>query len=219
MWAVTGILQARIFDFELFAAGVTEHALWRIECVVAGTVALLCLICLWETASLPLPSPMVKQSRVRLHTPEEHEKTSCSSCQASSEHFDAHLHNMRESYLDTHNVCCMTRKALWRAIQKCRSGHVICVFSLGGLDWLLLCLFNLSLCLAEHWCLSFRLENLEFSHHHLFSVEHVLASRLAQYYKAYSLRREKNNVAFLTERVSVNWRLVALCIRVYMYSE
>lgn len=40
-----------------------------------------------------------------------------------------------------------------------------------------------------------------FTHHHLFSREHVLATRLTQLFSQHTQRRAKNLVAFLTDKV------------------
>ena len=56
-------------------------------------------------------------------------------------------------------------------------------------------------CAAEQWRLSINIEFLNFTHHHLFGVEHVLASRLLQYYDAYKLRKLKGHVQYFTDKV------------------
>jgi coiled-coil and C2 domain-containing protein 2A len=42
-----------------------------------------------------------------------------------------------------------------------------------------------------------------FSHHHLFSPEHVLSTRLAELYTEYTLRKRKNMADFLTDKVRI----------------
>jgi coiled-coil and C2 domain-containing protein 2A len=44
---------------------------------------------------------------------------------------------------------------------------------------------------------------ISFSHHHLFSREHVLAQRLTQLFDQYIARKNKNMTEFLTEKVSL----------------
>lgn len=44
-----------------------------------------------------------------------------------------------------------------------------------------------------------------FTHHHLFSREHVLATRLSQLYNQYSLRCNKNLAHFLTDKVTISY--------------
>ena len=64
-----------------------------------------------------------------------------------------------------------------------------------------------------------------FQHHHLFSGEHVLASRLTKDYEEYLLRRQKKTVEYLGEKVHVcckfwfNWLLLEVCVwLLYRYS-
>ena len=45
------------------------------------------------------------------------------------------------------------------------------------------------------------INSLEFSHHHLFSKEHVLAGKLFDLYEQYYIRKKKNMTEFLREKV------------------
>ncbi|XP_065174860.1 coiled-coil and C2 domain-containing protein 2A-like [Sycon ciliatum] len=54
---------------------------------------------------------------------------------------------------------------------------------------------------SRQWCLTLNVDSVRFSHHPLFSVEHVLASRLLQYFSAYTLRKAKNSINFLTDKL------------------
>ena len=45
------------------------------------------------------------------------------------------------------------------------------------------------------------INSISFSHHHLFSKEHVLASRLKELYQLYALKEENCIVDYLNERV------------------
>lgn len=45
------------------------------------------------------------------------------------------------------------------------------------------------------------INSISFTHHHLFSREHVLAAKLTHLFEQYVVRRRKNMVGFLTEKV------------------
>ena len=55
-----------------------------------------------------------------------------------------------------------------------------------------------------------------FSHHHLFSREHVLSSRLTQLYSQYTTRYNRNMVNLLTDKVC---RPVLTCVLCCFYVE
>jgi coiled-coil and C2 domain-containing protein 2A len=55
---------------------------------------------------------------------------------------------------------------------------------------------------AGFYQLDVDINSLTFSHHHLFSREHVLATRLSQLYEEYLDRQKKNMAEYLTEKVS-----------------
>jgi coiled-coil and C2 domain-containing protein 2A len=57
---------------------------------------------------------------------------------------------------------------------------------------------------AGQYQLDVDVNSVTFTHHHLFSREHVLASRLTQLFSNYTLRRNKNMVHFLTDKVGKN---------------
>lgn len=46
------------------------------------------------------------------------------------------------------------------------------------------------------------INSIAFTHHHYFSREHVLATRLNELYNQYLLRRKKNMTDYLTEKVN-----------------
>ena len=54
---------------------------------------------------------------------------------------------------------------------------------------------------AAHYQLDVDLSTLTFTHHPLFSKEHVLASRLQQYYKQYTERRRKAMSSHYSDKV------------------
>lgn len=57
---------------------------------------------------------------------------------------------------------------------------------------------------AGYYQLDVDINSLSFSHHHLFSREHVLATRLSQLYEEYMDRQKKNMAEYLSEKVSKN---------------
>ena len=65
--------------------------------------------------------------------------------------------------------------------------------------------------LGRRYQLDLDLNRLEFSHHHLFSREHVLASRLKSLFAEYTSRNRNDIVLYYTERVSgtmrVSWKI------------
>ena len=52
-----------------------------------------------------------------------------------------------------------------------------------------------------HYQLDVDVNSISFTHHHLYSREHVVATRLTQLYAQYTSRRNKNLVQFLTDKV------------------
>lgn len=55
------------------------------------------------------------------------------------------------------------------------------------------------------------INSISFSHHHLYSREHVLAMRLTELYDQFLARRKKNMTEFLTEKVQ---RLFSLNLKI-----
>lgn len=58
---------------------------------------------------------------------------------------------------------------------------------------------------AGYYQLDVDINSLTFSHHHLFSREHVLATRLSQLYEEYLDRQKKNMAEYLSEKVSSSY--------------
>lgn len=52
-----------------------------------------------------------------------------------------------------------------------------------------------------HYQLDVDINQISFSHHHLFSKEHVLAQKLTQLYDQYVARQKKNMTDYLAEKV------------------
>lgn len=52
-----------------------------------------------------------------------------------------------------------------------------------------------------HYQLDVDINQICFSHHHLFSREHVLAQRLTQMYDQYIIRQKKNMTQYLGQKV------------------
>ena len=56
---------------------------------------------------------------------------------------------------------------------------------------------------AGQYQLDVDVNSITFTHHHLFSKEHVVAARLSQLFQQYTTRRQKNMVNFLTDKVNI----------------
>lgn len=65
---------------------------------------------------------------------------------------------------------------------------------------------------AGFYQLDVDINSLTFSHHHLFSREHVLATRLSQLYEEYLDRQKKNMAEYLTEKVHKFYKKVSKMI-------
>ena len=55
-----------------------------------------------------------------------------------------------------------------------------------------------------HYQLDVDINQIAFSHHHLYSREHVLAQRLTQLFEQYVVRQKKNMTEYLGEKVSLS---------------
>jgi len=59
-----------------------------------------------------------------------------------------------------------------------------------------------ALSVGGHYQLDVDVNTIHFTHHHMFSKEHVRASQLVRQYEEYVSRAKKNSVVFLSGKVS-----------------
>lgn len=57
---------------------------------------------------------------------------------------------------------------------------------------------------SERYRLDIDIGSITFFHHHLMSMEHVLAMKLKQMYESYTIRRQQRRVQQLTDKVRRN---------------